>query len=54
MDRRIKNKGVYDQLGMHLHDQNWADRDEEKEYVWQGPMRSDKEPEEKSSASEEQ
>jgi hypothetical protein len=34
MDRRTKNKGVHDWLGKHAHDQNWADRDEEKEYVW--------------------
>ena len=35
MDRRIKNKGVYNRLGNRVHDQNWADRDEEKEHVWQ-------------------
>jgi hypothetical protein len=35
MDRCIKNKGVHDRLGKHVHDQNWADREEEKEHVWQ-------------------
>ena len=35
MDRCIKNKGVHDRLGKRVHDQNWADRDEEKKYVWQ-------------------
>jgi hypothetical protein len=35
MDRRIKNKCVHDRLGKRAHDQNWADRNEKKEYVWQ-------------------
>ena len=35
MDLRIKNKGVHDRLGKRVHDQNWADHDEEKEHVWQ-------------------
>ena len=35
MDRRIKNKGVHDRLGKCVHDQNWADHDEEREHVWQ-------------------
>jgi hypothetical protein len=35
MDWRVKNKGVHDQLGKCMHDQSWADHDEEKEYVWQ-------------------
>jgi hypothetical protein len=34
MDQRIKNKGVHDRLGKRVHDQNWTDRDEEKEHVW--------------------
>jgi hypothetical protein len=34
MDQCIKNEGVYDQLGKHMHDQDWADRDEEKEHIW--------------------
>ena len=34
MDRGIKNKGVHDQLGKRAYDQNQADHDEEKEYVW--------------------
>ena len=34
MDQRIKNEGADDRLGKHVHDQNWADHDEEKEYVW--------------------
>ena len=35
IDRCIKTKGVHDRLGKRAHDQYWADRDEEKEYVWQ-------------------
>ena len=35
MDRRVKNKGVHDRLGKSAYDQNWAGRDEKKEYVWQ-------------------
>jgi len=35
VDRRIKSKGVHDRLGKCTYDQNWAGRDEEKEYVWQ-------------------
>jgi hypothetical protein len=35
MDRYIKNEGVHDRLGKHTYDQNWAGRDEEKEYIWQ-------------------
>ena len=35
MDRRVKNEGVHDRLGKHAYDQSRADRDEEKEYVWQ-------------------
>jgi hypothetical protein len=39
MDQCIKNKGVHDWLGKHVHDQNWADHDEEKEYVRQEGQR---------------
>jgi len=35
MDRCIKNEGVDDRLGKRAYNQNWAGRDEEKEYVWQ-------------------
>ena len=35
MDQRIKNKGDHDWLAKRVHDQNWADRDKEKEYAWQ-------------------
>ena len=35
MDWCIKNKGVHDRLGKCVHDQNWADHDEEREHVWQ-------------------
>jgi hypothetical protein len=35
MDWHIKNEGVHDWLGKRAYDQSWADRDEEKEYVWQ-------------------
>jgi hypothetical protein len=35
MDRRIQNKGVHDRLGKRIHDKNWANHGEEKDYVWQ-------------------
>ena len=35
IDQRIKNEGGHDQLGKRAYDQNWADCDEEKEYVLQ-------------------
>jgi hypothetical protein len=33
VDQRIKNEEVHDRLGKRAYDQNWAGRDEEKEYV---------------------
>ena len=39
MDRRLKNRSVYDRLGKRVIDQNWADYEEggdKEEYVWQG------------------
>ena len=30
MDQRVKNERVHDRLGKRVHDQNWADRDDER------------------------
>ena len=34
MDRCVKNEGVYNWLGKHEHDQNWADRDQEEKIMF--------------------
>jgi len=38
MDRRLKNRSIYDRFGKRVVDQNWAYDEEEgaeEEYVWQ-------------------